>query len=57
MRVIVCLLALLCGCSTSGVRCDAHLRPINPPVAGGAAVGAGRAAGPAAQTPSGRRTP
>jgi hypothetical protein len=55
MRVLVCLLALLCGCSTSGVRCDAHLRPINPPGAGGTA-GAGRTSGPA-QPPPARRTP
>ena len=35
MRLIVCLIPLLCGCSTSWVRCDAHLQPINPPAAGG----------------------
>src|ERR1700678_3908424 len=33
MRLIVCLIPLLCGCSTSAVRCDAHLQPINPPAA------------------------
>lgn len=32
MRLIFCLIPLLCGCSTPAVRCDAHLKPINPPV-------------------------
>ena len=31
MRWIVCLILLLGGCSAHGVRCDAHLQPINPP--------------------------
>ncbi len=31
MRVIVCLLLLLTACASKGVRCDRHLRPINPP--------------------------
>jgi hypothetical protein len=30
MRLIICLILLLCGCSTPAVRCDAHLQPINP---------------------------
>jgi hypothetical protein len=33
MRLIVCSILLLCGCSTSAVRCDAHLQPINRPAA------------------------
>ena len=31
MRVLICVIPLLCGCSTPAVRCDAHLKPINPP--------------------------
>ena len=30
MRLIVCLIPLLCACSTPTVRCDAHLQRINP---------------------------
>lgn len=30
MRLIVCLIPLLCACSTPAVRCDAHLQRINP---------------------------
>jgi hypothetical protein len=33
MRVFICVIPLLCGCSTPAVRCDAHLQPINPPAA------------------------
>ena len=33
MRVLICLIPLLCGCSAPAVRCDAHLQPINPPAA------------------------
>ena len=40
MRLIVFLLSLLCGCSSPMVRCDAHLKPINPPAAGPAAAAA-----------------
>ena len=29
MRAFICLMSLLCGCSNSAVRCDAHLLPIN----------------------------
>ncbi len=50
MRLIVCLIPLLWGCSTSAVRCDVHLQPINPPVAG-------HTIGAAAHTPSMRRAP
>ena len=35
MRLIMCLISLLWGCSTPAVRCDAHLQPINPPAASG----------------------
>lgn len=31
MRLILCWLLLLTACSSRGVRCDAHLQPINPP--------------------------
>jgi hypothetical protein len=31
MRVFICVIPLLCGCSTPLVRCDVHLLPINPP--------------------------
>lgn len=41
MRLIICLIPLLCGCSMPGVRCDAHLQPINPPAPAGAATAAG----------------
>jgi hypothetical protein len=40
MRLIVCLIPLLYGCSTSIVRCDARLQPINRPAASGAATAA-----------------
>jgi hypothetical protein len=33
MRVMICLLLLLCACSTPEVRCDKHLEPINAPAA------------------------
>lgn len=29
MRLLSCLLLLLSGCASHGVRCDGHLRPIN----------------------------
>ena len=50
MRLILCLISLLCGCSSPAVRCDARLLPINPPVAG-------HTLGAAAQTAPARRTP
>jgi hypothetical protein len=34
MRLLICLIPLLWGCSTPAVRCDAHLQRINSPVAG-----------------------
>ena len=30
MRLIVCLIPLLCACHTPALRCDAHLQRINP---------------------------
>ncbi len=50
MRLIFCLMALLCGCSTPGVRCDAHLQPINAPAPGRGGDGS-------AHAPAVRRTP
>ena len=35
MRVFICVIPLLCGCSAPTVRCDAHLQPINPPASAG----------------------
>jgi hypothetical protein len=57
MRLIVCLIPLLWGCSAQIVRCDAHLLPINPPAAGGAAPAPVGTPGAAAQTPPARRAP
>jgi hypothetical protein len=58
MRLIVCLIALLCGCSTPTIRCDAHLQPINRPAPGSAAAAAAaRAPSAAAQTHAARRAP
>jgi hypothetical protein len=57
MRLIVCLIPLLCGCSTPTIRCDAHLQPINRPAAGSAAAAAARAPSAAAQTHAARRAP
>ena len=37
MRLLMCLIPLLWGCSTPAVRCDAHLQRINSPVAGSSA--------------------
>jgi hypothetical protein len=50
MRLIVFLLSLLCGCSSPMVRCDAHLKPINPPAAGPAAAAATAASAATAAT-------
>jgi hypothetical protein len=38
MRLIVCLIPLVCGCAAPQVRCDAHLLPINVPAASGIAA-------------------
>jgi len=35
MRLFICLIPLLAGCSTPSVRCDSHLQPINAPAASG----------------------
>jgi hypothetical protein len=57
MRLIVCLLPLLCGCSTPTVRCDAHLQPINPAAASVGSTAAGVAASAATKTTPARRAP
>ena len=57
MRLIVCLIPLLCGCSTPTIRCDAHLQPINRPAPAGAAAAAVPAPNAAAQTHGARRSP
>jgi hypothetical protein len=61
MRIVICLIPLLCGCSTHVVRCDAHLRPINPPAqarAGTAAIATPSATPSATAKPlASRRTP
>jgi hypothetical protein len=31
MSLMVCLALVLSGCSAPSIRCDSHLRPINPP--------------------------
>jgi hypothetical protein len=54
MRLLVCLMALLCGCSKPIVRCDAHLQPINAPVA---SAGASSAPSGTAKAATARRTP
>jgi hypothetical protein len=57
MRLIVCLIPLLCGCSAPTIRCDAHLQPINRAVPGGAAAAAARAPSAAAQLHAAPRAP
>ena len=57
MRLIVCLIALLAGCSSPIVRCDAHLQPINSPTPRGAAAAVVVAPGVPAQKPSTERVP
>ena len=37
MRLMLCLIPLLCGCGARVVRCDSHLQPINPLAASGIA--------------------
>jgi hypothetical protein len=49
MRLIICLIPLLCGCSAPTVRCAAHLQAINPPAADGSVE--------AVQKSAARRTP
>jgi hypothetical protein len=58
MRLIICLIPLLCGCATPAVRCDSNMQPINPPAASGGAHGdaSGASSGTAKATTS-RRTP
>jgi hypothetical protein len=57
MRLIICLIPLLCGCTTPIVRCDAHMQPINPPAAAsdGANGGAGGAPSGASKAAAARR--
>jgi hypothetical protein len=57
MRLVICLIPLLCGCSTPPIRCDAHPQPINRPAPGSAAAAAARAPSAAAQTHAVRRAP
>jgi hypothetical protein len=57
MRLILCLIPLLCGCSTPSVRCDAHLLPVNSPVSGGMAPESLGTPGAAARTHAARRAP
>jgi hypothetical protein len=57
MRLIICLIPLLCGCSAPSVRCDAHLVPINPPAPGGVASALVATPGAAAQTAPERGAP
>jgi hypothetical protein len=57
MRLILCLIPLLCGCSHQSVRCDEHLSPINPPAPVGAASALVATPGAAAQTAPERGAP
>jgi hypothetical protein len=57
MRLIVCLIPLLCGCSPPVVRCDARLQPINPPAASGAATALDGNPSASAKTTPARRPP
>ncbi|HEY1314599.1 MAG TPA: hypothetical protein VGE92_12015 [Steroidobacteraceae bacterium] len=50
MRLIVCFIPLLWGCSAPSVRCDAHLQPINAPAAAGTSSHPAPAAAPARRT-------
>jgi hypothetical protein len=54
MRLLVCLMAMLCGCAKPIVRCNAHLQPINPPMAIG---GASSAPSGTASAATARRAP
>ena len=57
MRLIICLIPLLCGCSAPLVRCDSHLQPINAPAASGTPGTASEAADAAQKTADARSTP
>jgi len=46
MRLILCLMPLLLGCSTPTARCDAHLQPINLPAASAAPGAAAKSVPP-----------
>jgi len=57
MRLIVCLIPLLWGCSTPTIRCDAHLQPINRPAPGSAAAAPSGTLGARSETHAARRAP
>ena len=57
MRLFICLIPMLCGCSTPPLRCDAHLQPINAPAANGTSGTASEAADAAQKTADARSTP
>jgi hypothetical protein len=57
MRLFICLIPMLCGCSTPPLRCDAHLQPINAPAASGTSGTASEAADAAQKTADARSTP
>ena len=57
MRLVVCLIPLLCGCSTPTIRCDAHLQPINRPAPGSAAAAASGTIVAPTETQAVRRAP
>lgn len=57
MRLIICLIPLLCGCSAPLVRCDSHLQPINAPAASGTPGTASEAADVVQKTADARSTP
>jgi hypothetical protein len=57
MRLFICLIPLLCGCSAPPLRCDAHLQPINAPAANSASGAASEAADSAQKAADARSTP
>jgi hypothetical protein len=57
MRLVVFFISLLCGCSAPMVRCDAHLKPINLPAAGGGISETSGTPDSAGGTPPSRRAP
>jgi hypothetical protein len=57
MRLIVCLIPLLCGCSAPTIRCEAHLQLINRALPGAAAAAAARAPSAAAELHAAPRAP
>lgn len=57
MRLFICLIPLLCGCSTPPLRCDSHLQPINAPAVSGTPGTASEAGGAAQKTADAGSTP